>query len=181
MRRIPTAVKIAVPVVLLLVLGGAAVLKLMLEELPEYARAEALEARFPAAIETLHELLDEIPVDACDMDHESPEHVVGQVALMAPWWDRVEEIRDRFADPAILGAEVTFHCENALISRPIKDFLEPSGSVSRSMFGQPDEWPAVSLWYAGEDRLIRYEYRDAANPARGFRLTFDLDGIAEGG
>jgi hypothetical protein len=182
MTRFPTWLKIAIPVVLLLGLALAALFKVLLEKPPEYAQLPAIEARFGEQLDILLELARTNPYDGC-MEHDAPQDVLGQVELLKPWWEQVEVIRDRFADPAILDAEVVYYCDDfgfGTNSFGIKDYQEPIGSWSRSLFLPADEFPSVNLWHAGPRRYVRYEDRLSASDGipRGIRLVLDLERLA---
>ena len=101
---------------------------------------------------------------------------------MTSWWDQAGEQEARFRDPAILGADVVFHCEGSTRSLSVKSHEEPTASWSRSVIFPSREWPSTSLWYAGEKRLVRYEDRleDTGESPRGIRLILDLERLAAG-
>ena len=179
MRRFPTWLKIAIPVVLFLGLAVAAVVKVMVEEPPEYAQAPAIQARFGEQIEILLELARASPSDGC-LDEGSPREIMKEVEILTSWWSQVGEQEARFRDPAILGADVVFYCEGSTRSLSVKSYEEPTASWSRSVIFPEREWPTVSLWYAGEKRLVRYEDRleDTGESPRGIRLILDLERLA---
>ena len=179
MTRFPTWLKIAIPVGLLLGLAFAALIKVLLEEPPEYAQLPAIQARFGEQLDILLELARTNPSDGCTY-HDAPQDVLRQVELLKPWWEQVDVIRDRFADPAIVDAEVVYYCDDFGFgenSFGIKDYQEPIGSWSRSLFLPANEFPSVSLWHAGPRQLVRYEDRLSASDgiSRGIRLVLDLE------
>jgi hypothetical protein len=181
MKRLPTWLKIAIPVVLFLGLAGAAVVKVMVEELPEYAQVPAIQERFGEQIEILLELARASPSDGC-LDEGSPREMIAEIELLKSWWNQAGEQEARFRDPAILGADVVFHCEGSTRSLAVKSYEEPTASWSRSAIFPSREWPSANLWYAGEKRLVRYEDRleDAGESPRGIRLILDLERLVTG-
>lgn len=181
MRRFPKWLKIAIPVVILLLLAVAALVKVMVEELPEYAQAPAIQKRFGEQIEILLDLARGNPSDGC-VDESSPRSVMKEIEIMNPWWSHAEAREAHFRDPAILGADVVYDCEGSTRSFGVKPYEEPTAAWSRSLVLPSQKWPAVSLWYAGEKRLIRYEDRleGVGVTPRGIRLILDLDVLAGG-
>jgi len=181
MKRLPTWVKISIPVVLLLGLVVAALVKVIVEEPPEYAQVPAIQARFGEQIEILLGLARDNPSEGCP-DEGSPRAIMAEVEILSSWWNRAGEQEARFRDPAILGADVVVHCDGSTRSFSVKSYEEPTASWSRSVFFPEREWPAVSLWYAGEKRLVRYEDRleNMGENPRGIRLILDLERLAGG-
>jgi hypothetical protein len=55
--------------------------------------------------------------------------------------------------------------------------FKPALSFSRSMITPPTTWPAVSLWFIGRDRTVKYEdHVDAGSgEIKAFILTLDLE------
>lgn len=72
MRSTPTWLKILVPAVVVLLLMGGALVSLFLEEVPEEARAEALEERFVDQLAYLRQAAADLPGDLCSDDFLRP-------------------------------------------------------------------------------------------------------------
>ena len=67
-------------------------------------------------------------------------------------------------------------CDDSQMSHVLKAF-EPALSFSRSMITPPTTWPAVSLWFIGRQRTVKYEDRvdEGSGETRGFVLTLALE------
>jgi len=169
--------RIAAPVLLLLLLVGAVAVRVFLDRLPDHA-AQTIAERYRDQIEALTRLAEADPVDPCDAI--DPVRMLDGQATIRAWEERMDAYRDRFDDPVILGAEVVGVCGHTSISRPLKAY-EPGGPVwTPSMFDPSEDWPWVSVWYAGLRRVVQYEDRVSRTP-RGearLRLLLDYEGLA---
>ena len=168
--------KIAIPIVLFLGFAGAALVKIMIEEPPEYATAPRIETRFSAQLAILTELAASYPLGSC-VEEEPPTSLVKKLDRLNPWPERTDEVRDRFEAPGILAAEIIFRCGESISSFGLKSF--DGFSLSRPHSFPPPEWPAVSLWYSGAGRFMRYEDRPADAGGAIIRLSVDLVALAE--
>ncbi len=182
MRRIPTWLKIALPIAVLLVAALVALVTTLMEEIPDHAQMPAIQARFADQIDLMKELSRTNPAASCATE-SSPEAVVQQVKAMQPWLGEVASSRERLADPAILFAGVLYYCGDSTGSFGVKSYEGPvpsdnrSGPIAWSPAADPLEWPAVSLWFAPGRRLVRYEDRlvPSGDVTYGIRLILDLN------
>ncbi len=168
--------KIAIPIVVFLGFAGAALVKIMIEEPPGYATAPRIETRFSAQLAILTELAASYPLNSC-VEEEPVTSPVRTLDRLSPWLERIDEVRDRFEAPEILAAEIVFRCGESTSSFGLKSF--DGFSLSRPHSFPPPEWPAVSLWYSGAGRFMRYEDRPADAGGAIIRLSVDLVALAE--
>lgn len=163
--------KIFLAIAILLGIVGAAVLKLMLEEPPEYAGVKQIQARYGEQLALLAGFAVSDPVTGCD-DTDPGDDPMAVLQRMNPLLERVEEIRGHFEMPEILGAEVVFYCGESMRSFVVKSFDRFSWSKPASF--APQEWPAVSLWHSRSGPFVRYEDKLPDAGAGSIRLTVDL-------
>ena len=177
MPKMTRWLKIGVPLLLLLVLLVAAAAKMWFEEVPEEAQLEAIQARFAEQIAVLEELAGTFPIGLCD-DQQLPSLESAQelMSTLSAWQASFEAREDLFADPVILGARVSRTCGDSQMRYELKAF-EPALSFSRSMVTPPTTWPAVSLWFIGGQRTVKYQDRvDAGSgETKGVDLTLALE------
>ncbi len=168
--------KIAIPIIILLGVAGAALVKIMIDEPPGYAAAPRIETRFAVQLSILTELAASYPLDSC-AEEEPVTSLVKTLDRLSPWLERIDEVRDRFEAPEILAAEIVFRCGESFSPFRLKS-LE-GFSLSRPHTFPPPEWPAVSLWYSGAGRFVRYEDRPADAGGAIIRLSVDLVALEE--
>ena len=178
LRRLPIWLKIGIPLtIVLLGLMVLAAIQVLQEEIPVYGQAPAMQERFPRQIAFLHEMAENLPMQAC-----SGHSGLDTLALLEPWWERVRSGEHLLSDPAILGAEVMRYCEDGgQVGYGVKNYEGPEGAWSPSIFLPAGEYPSVTLWRRGARRLIRYEDRQpGSSGVNGIRLTVDLEKLATG-
>jgi hypothetical protein len=176
MARIPTWLKISIPIVVILGLVVAALIKVVLEKPPLHARVPAIQARFAEQIEALRELAASVPGDGCVMD-ESPLEVVRTLERLDDWWEQIDRREDLFDDPAILGAHILYYCDGGTSAFAVKPYDELVDAWSANEMLSREEWPRATLWFLGRKRVVRYEDRlqnESGDPT-GFRIVLDPD------
>jgi hypothetical protein len=177
MPKIPTWLKIIVPLLLFIVLLVVTAAWMWSEELPEEVQLEAIQTHFAEQIAVLEELVGTLPLGACDARHPpSPESAREITSTLSSWQANFQARADLFADPAILGVKVFRTCHDSQMDHVLKAY-QPALSFSRSMIMPPTTWPAVSLWFIGRQRAVKYEDRmDAGSgETKGFVLTMALE------
>lgn len=115
-----------------------------------------------------------------------PRELLERIETLQAWIEKSAQHADRFADRAILGAELIEFCaggrvDTVRISQVLgKEYHEPILPLSRALFEAPAEWPVVTLWYFRDRRVVRYEDRfpGPSGSPRGFRLLLDLESLA---
>lgn len=174
--KIPPWLKIALPIGLLAGLAFAAMVHVLVEEPPPDAQPAVVQARLAGLIRVLRELAEAAPSDGC-REPEGPEVMLRDHERQKLWWDEAERRKEAFADPAILGVEVSYFCGSSTRSLVLKEYAQPMGSRSRAQVLPDREWPSVSVWHSGRWRLYLYEDRfpDLPGDRRGIRLFLDLD------
>lgn len=202
MNKIPTWLKILLPVLLLLVILVAAVARLLSEEVPAHAQPAVLETRFSEQLAFLSELAANLPIKACendllgladlphdlDMEEDSDsrdelrahrDQILALTETLEQWEDQIEAGQDLLADPVILAAEVLQFCDGAQSTFGVKSYEGPDSTWSAAMFLPADEQPQVSLWFAGMQRQVRYDTRigDSKEDPLIIRLILDLEGL----
>lgn len=177
MPKIRTWLKFVVPLLLLFGLLVAAGAKMWFEEVPEEAQSDVIQARFAEQIAVLEELAGTFPIGVCDDQQDlSLESAQELMSTLSSWQASFNAREDLFADPAILGAKVSRTCGDSQMIYVLKAF-EPALSFSRSMITPPTTWPAVSLWFIGGQRTVKYQDRIDAGSGEieGFELTLALE------
>jgi hypothetical protein len=194
-KRVPTWIKITVPVFLFVAAIFAGLVVIATRDLPECARAAAIEKRFEKQLAHLKELAlahgpDLPPPEAAVAEEESSgsesAEIRNAIHRFLPqeemWWIGMEIDEELFADPVILDASIRYYrgrTENCMI---FKGFDEPDGAWTLSFQSPTLEKPEVSFYQAGKKRWIRYENRfeGASGMQRGCRLCLDLDLLEKG-
>lgn len=184
--RVPTWVKVSVPVVLFVVAVLAGLVVIATREPPECATAAAIEERFAPQLAHLKELLlahgPDLKVDEDDSDEtgdgEEESEIDEILSRRKMWWLDMDSDEDLFADPVILGASLRYrntkHCVTEI---GVKIFKEPDGSWTLSTRTPSVDEAAVTIFNAGPKRWLRYENRFeiGSEISRGCRLYLDLD------
>jgi len=148
-----------------------------LDRLPDDAQ-QTIAQRYEEQFELLRQLSDSIPLDPCsELD---PSQVMNQLGAIREWQELVRSRGQQLADPVILGAEIVGACGDRNSSYTVKEFEHKGLWWTPSVSAPPEEWPSVSLWYAGMTRVVRYEDRVSSSPdeEKRFRIDLDLDGLA---
>ena len=177
MKRIPTWIKITLPILILGVILVASLAALITEEVPPHAQPAALEARFPEQLAFLRELASNLPLKGCG--ERSREELLALIDKLKAWGERVKAGRHLFEDPVILGAEILQMCGGAQSTYGVKSYEGPESTWSAAMFRRREQWPSVSLWFAGTQRQVRYDSRvqDPAPEPLLIRLILDLEAL----
>ena len=182
MKRIPTWLKILLPILLLAVILVAGLAKLMMEEVPAHAQPAILEARFQEQLVFLRRMAADLPFKSCqdgifnpgglqldldleedtDTEEDLRAHRDELLALIEPlrqWQEQTEAGKDVLADPVILAAEILQLCDGSQSAFGVKGYEGPESTWSAAMLLPPDRQPTVSLWFAGMQRQVRYRVR----------------------
>ena len=182
MKRIPTWLKILLPILLLGVILVAGLAKLIMEEVPAHAQPAILEARFAEQLAFLRRMAADLPFKNCqddifdlsglhpDLDPEEGDdseenlraHRDELLALVEPlrqWQEQTEAGKDLLADPVILAAEILQLCDGSQSTFGVKGYEGPASTWSAAMFLPPDRQPTVSLWFTGMQRQVRYRVK----------------------
>ena len=177
MKRIPTWIKISLPILVLGVILVAALAALIMEEVPPHAQPAALEARFPEQLAFLRELAPNLPLKGCqDRSHEE---LLALIDKLKAWGERVKAGQHLFEDPVILGAEILQMCGDSQSTFGVKSYEGPQSTWSAAMLSRREQWPSVSLWFAGTQRQVRYDSQvdDPAPEPLLIRLILDLEAL----
>ncbi len=177
MKRIPTWLKIVIPILVLGVILVAALASLITEDVPPNAQPAALEARFPEQLAFLRELASDLPVQGCG--ERSREELLALIDELKLWQKRVEAGLHLLDDPVILGAEIIQVCGGAQSTYGIKSYEGSDSAWSASMLSSSEDRPPVSLWFAGTQRQVRYEspIDDSGPEPVVIRLILDLEAL----
>jgi hypothetical protein len=202
MKKIPTWLKVLVPILLLVVILVAAVARLLSEEVPAHAQPAVLETRFAEQLTFMRELAVNLPIKACeddllgfadlssdlDLEEDSDsrdelstrrEELLALTETLEQWGRQVEAGQDLLADPVILAAEVLQFCDGAQSTFGVKSYEGPDSTWSAAMFLPGDKQPEVSLWFAGMQRQVRYDVKigESVEDPLVIRLILDLEGL----
>jgi len=177
MKMIPTWIKIAVPLLILGAILVAALVMLVREEVPAHAQPDALEARFAGQLAFLRELAADLPMKGCQ--ERSQDDLLALIGTLESWQERVEAGKHLFEDPVILAAEILQMCGGSQSTFGVKPYEGPESTWSASMLSRREEWPSVSLWFAGTRREVRYDSRidDTGPDPLLIRLILDLESL----
>lgn len=177
--------QVLVAVFILIVLVGVTVL--CTREIPEYAQAPAIEARFAPQLEILRKTAETCPIKEHDLEPvKTPEKIEDfkkRISVLTDWSEQAENELMQHPDPALLGASIVVHKGHSMnIRHAVVSFLDyeteedmwsPSEIIERSPdLGRP--W--VTLWYTGNRQLIKYKmyFEDPAGNKRGYEILLDL-------
>ncbi len=182
MKRFPTWLKILIPIFILGVILVVSLATLIREEVPPHAQPAALEARFTEQLAFLRELASDLPVVGCE--ERSHDELLALIDEFKLWGERVEAGLNLLDDPVILGAEILQMCRDeqntfSIKSYGVKSYEGGDSAWSASMLSRREEWPSVSLWFAGTKRQVRYDSRiDNSGPDPLLvRLILDLEAL----
>jgi len=180
-KPIPKWLKIALPV---LIMGGilvAALVALVMETVPPDAQPAVLEARFEKQLAFMRDLAGDLPMQGCEErpGARSREELLALVDSLKAWETRVKAGEDLFKDPVILAAEILQMCDGSQKTYGVKRYEGPESTWSAAMFRRTDQWPSVSLWFAGTQRQVRYDARIGGSDADPLliRLILDLENL----
>jgi len=150
-----------------------AAIQVLQEKIPAYGQVPAVQERFAQQIAFLHEMAESLPMKEC-----GGESGLETLTLLEPWWERTQNGEHLLSDPTILGAEVLRFCEDgSQVGYGVKNYEGPEGAWSLSVFLPAGEYPSVTLWRRGVQRIVRYEDRQpgSSGVVNGIRLTLDLE------
>jgi hypothetical protein len=195
-NAIRNTVLIAVPF-LFVIIVGIGLIRIFFRDIPESARAPAIEQRFAAQLAALEDLARNVGmlVPGELPDPEDPEGLHFILERHRKLEERIDGHGEVFSDPAVLGASIWEHGEGHIrVSITIKEFDEPPGmwrlptsSAVQAAFG-PEEITAeekaaaseVSVRYfyslRTEQTLVKYKrvFRDDRDRLIGFELIMDM-------
>ena len=177
--RIPTWVKIGIPLLILLVLAVAVAVQVLLDELPPAAQPDALQVRFAQQLSFLEDLAVSYPSEACEvLASEDPTRLV-EMEVDAAWQERLAEGRALFSAPGILGAYVSVCHED---DRRV--FAVAGSTIATLRLPQVPldvDKPTVNREYTGDLQLVRYEnlVLDRSGERRGYELLLDLEPLED--
>ncbi len=167
-------INIALATLALVGIFVAAGIKLLLDRPPAFGQPSAIRARFGEQLDILTDLARTSPTDGCthEIDYED---LVAEVERLRPWFERLEDLKVRFDDEAILEAQVISFCGEATASFAVKGTDVFAWTLPLPLSDQ--EHPSVNLWYSGARRLVRYADRITGDDGqtREIRLLLDLE------
>ena len=171
MNRMPTWLKILLPV-LVVALLVAAVTRVLMEEVPAHAQPIVLEDRFAEQLAFLRGMADSLPVNVCTDDlfasveldgNAAPDVIREQLeSILVPleqWRAQATAGWSALDDPVILSANIVQFCNDSGSTFTIKPYEATSIAWSTAIFAANDQQPPVSLWFAGSKRQVRYNAR----------------------
>ena len=191
-NTMPTWLKILLPILVVVALLAAAVIRVLMEEVPAHAQPAVLEERFAEQLAFLREMADSIPVSVCTDDllasveldgSADPDAVRKNIqSILAPleqWDEQATAGWSALDDPVILSADVIQFCNDSGSTFVIKPYEAPSIAWSTAIFTANDQQPPVSLWFAGTTRQVRYNARVGGSDVDPLviRLILDLEGL----
>ncbi len=192
MNTMPTWLKILLPILVFVALLVAAVIRVVMEEVPAHAQPAALEDRFAEQLAFLREMADSIPVNVCTDDLLASVELDGSAdpdairdnlqSILAPlkqWHEQINAGWPALDDPIILSADVVQFCNDSGSTFVVKPYEVPSIAWSTAIFTASDQQPPVSLWFAGTKRQVRYNARVGGSDEDPLviRLILDLEGL----
>jgi hypothetical protein len=174
--RLPTWLKIAIPIGMFALLVAAAATRVLLERLPE-GTLQTVQERYRDEVETLELLAATIPIDPCD--EMEPHDLMNQLDSIRAWQGRVSDASAAFADAAILEAAAVLSCGGETINFGVKNRESNVPSWTPTVYAPHTEWPSVSLWYIGLRQAVRYETQvtDPTGAVTTLRLMLDLESL----
>ena len=190
--KMPTWLKILLPTVVVVALLVAAVIRVVMEEVPAHAQPAVLEDRFAEQLVFLREMAESLPVNVCTDDllanvelnrDADPDAIRKNLqAILAPleqWDEQATAGWSALDDPIILSADVVQFCNDSGSTFVIKPYEAPSTAWSTAIFTANNQQPPVSLWFAGVRRQVRYNARVGGSDEDPLviRLILDLEGL----
>ena len=190
--KMPTWLKILLPTVVVVALLVAAVIRVVMEEVPAHAQPAVLEDRFAEQLVFLREMAESLPVNVCTDDllanvelnrDADPDAIRKNLqAILAPleqWDEQATAGWSALDDPIILSADVVQFCNDSGSTFVIKPYEATSTAWSTAIFTANNQQPPVSLWFAGVRRQVRYNARVGGSDEDPLviRLILDLEGL----
>ncbi len=192
MNRPPTWLKIILPILVVVALLAAVVTRVALEEVPAHAQPAVLEDRFAEQLAFLREMAESLPLNVCTDDLLASIELDGSAdpdairenlqSIFAPleqWNEQITAGWPALDDPVILSADIVQFCNDSGSTFVIKPYEASSIAWSTAFLTAADQQPAVSLWFAGTKRQIRYNARVGGSDEDPLviRLILDLEGL----
>jgi hypothetical protein len=168
----PKWLKILLPIVVVVALLAAAVIRFVMEEVPAHAQPAVLESRIAEQLSFLREMIESLPMNVCtdellasiELDASADpdailERLKGILAPLQQWNEKATSEWSTLDDPVILSADVVQFCDGSGSTFTIKPYEASSIAWSTAIFTASDQQPPVSLWSAGAKRQVRYNAR----------------------
>jgi hypothetical protein len=190
--KMPTWLKILLPIVVVVALLVAAVIRVVMEEVPAHAQPTVLEDRFAEQLAFLRGMAESLPFNVCtddllasvELDEGADPDVILEnlQTILAPlkqWEEQVAAGWPALDEPVILSAAVIQFCDDSASRFYIKPYEAASLAWSTAIFTARDQQPPVSLWFAGTKRQVRYNAKIGGSDEDPLviRMILDLDGL----
>jgi hypothetical protein len=191
-NRLPTWLKILLPILVVVVLLAAVVTRVAMEEVPAHAEPAVLEDRFAEQVAFLREMAESLPMNVCTDDLLASVELDGSAdpdairedlqSILAPlerWNEQVTAGWPAIDAPVVLSADIVQFCNDSGSTFVVKPYEAPSSAWSTAIFTAADQQPPVSLWFAGTKRQVRYNVRVGGSDEDPLviRLTLDLEAL----
>jgi hypothetical protein len=191
-NRLPTWLKILLPILVVVVLLAAVVTRVAMEEVPAHAQPAVLEDRFAEQVAFLREMAESLPMNVCTDDLLASVELDGSAdpdairedlqSILAPlerWNEQVTAGWPAIDAPVVLSADIVQFCNDSGSTFVVKPYEAPSSAWSTAIFTAADQQPPVSLWFAGTKRQVRYNVRVGGSDEDPLviRLTLDLEAL----